>query len=994
MEKDNFIEAYEKLNAAQKEAVDTIEGPVMVIAGPGTGKTKILTLRIANILRRTDTEPENILALTFTEAATASIRMKLAELVGSAAYSVSIKTFHGFANDAIKEYPENFPRMAGADNVTEAEQAKILQSVIRKSRLKILKPFNDPFNYLYDIKRAISDLKRESWNPEDFAAFVEDEEKGFETIEDLYHDKGPYKGKMKGKYQEAKKEIEKRKELAEIYKGYEEALLKEKAYDYDDMIAEFLKAIRTDPDFLLILQEKHQYILVDEHQDTNRSQNKIIELLSSYHDNPNIFVVGDEKQAIFRFQGASVENFNYFKEIYPSAKIVALSENYRSTQPILDSAESLISGPKPLKANMDAEPTPIRVMALSNEENERYFLAYDIKALIEHGIDPKEIAVLYRENKEAFPVAEALAKVGVPYSIESSENLLEDEDVRTVILSLKAAQNKKDPEVIIAAMHLSQFKIDPFDIYRILAACERDRKDIYDFLESDEFIRQEAPNSADKISAFVAIVKEWARLAKNGYLLRVVESVIRESGLLAEIMASENVVARMERVKAFFNEARIFAERNRGGTVKSFIEYIDLMNEQRIFVKKPSSSISKGVRLMTAHISKGLEFDHVYIVKAIDGMWGNKRKISKISLPRKIYSLEGRSEEDADQIDDERRLFYVALTRAKKSVTVSYPKESSEGKEKLPSQFIGEIRSDLIVYGDPAPYEMNDPEKAAFAFKSAEAAPRGIDIDFVRETFERKGISQSDMNNYLDCPWKYFYLNLFRIPESPKKALMYGNAVHAALKDFFDSMKERGIDKEFLLSRFDYYIRKQPLKERELIDTAEKGKISLSGYFDENMARWGNNNMTEFSVSRVDLAPGIFAKGRIDKMEIIGFSGEVNVVDFKTGRSKTRGQIEGSTKDSEGNIKRQLVFYKLLLDGYKEGKYRMVSGEIDFIDPDERGKWRREEFSVSEEEVEALKEKAIEIGNEIRSFSFWDKRCGKKDCPYCKMRDLMLDKMV
>ncbi len=991
MEKDKFLEAYERLNTAQKEAVDSIEGPVMVIAGPGTGKTQILTLRIANIIAKTDTEPENVLALTFTEAAAASMRRRLAELIGSAAYSVAIKTFHGFANDAIKEYPENFPRMAGADNVTEAEQARILQSVIRKSKISILKPFNDPFNALYDIKRSISDLKREAWSPVDFASFVEDEEKGFETIEDLYHEKGVHKGKMKGKYQEAQKEIAKRRELSEIYKGYEEALIKEKAYDYDDMIAEFLRVIENDSDFLLMLQEKHQYILVDEHQDTNRSQNRIVELLASYHDDPNIFVVGDEKQAIFRFQGASVENFNHFRSLYSSTKIIALEENYRSTQSILDSAESLISGPKPLKANTEKKPNPIRVMSFSNQENERYFLAYDIKALIDHGTDPKEIAVLYRENREAFPIADALGKTGVPYSIESSENLLEDDDVKAIILSLKAAQNKKDPEAIIAAMHLSHFEIDPFDIYRVLAACEKDRKDIYEFLESDNLVRQEAPNSAEKILQFVTTVKEWARLAKNGYLLRVVESVIRESGLLANIMASDNVVARMERVKAFFNEARSFAERNRGGTVRSFVDHLDLMDEQKIFVKKPASAISKGVRLMTAHISKGLEFEHIYITGAVDGIWGNKRKRSKIYLPKKIYSLVGRDDEEADQIDDERRLFYVAVTRAKESVTISFAKENQEGKEKLPSQFIGEIHTDLVSYGDPAPYEMNDAEKAIFAFKPTEREPRGADLEFVRETFERKGISQSDINNYLECPWKYFYLNLFRIPEAPKKALMYGNAVHAALKEFFDSLKEREPDKEFLLSRFEHHIRKQSLKERELIEAIERGKNSLAGYFDENVERWGNNSLMEFSVQRVDLAPGIFAKGRIDKIEIIGYSGEVNVVDFKTGRVKTRGQIEGSTKDSEGNIKRQLNFYKLLLDGYKEGKYRVVSGEIDFIDPDDRGKWRREVFTITDEEVDGLRAKAIEIGNEIRDFSFWDKRCGEKECPYCKMRDLMPD---
>ena len=379
----SFDKEYKRLNKAQRQAVDTIEGPVMVVAGPGTGKTQILTLRIANILRETQADAENILALTFTESGVSSMRKRLAELIGSDAYRINITTFHAFANDIIKQYPEYFPHIIGSESITDVDQITIIQDIIEGVSLEFLKPFGDVFLYVKDIIRAIKELKREGVSPEEFTSVVTEELTQFELIDDLYHQKGAHKGKMKGKYVTYKKQIDKNKELSHVYTLYQEKLHTTKQYDFEDMIVEVLRTLEREEDLLRILQEQYQYVLVDEHQDTNNAQNKILELLLNFHPQPNIFVVGDEKQAIYRFQGASLQNFYYFTYLYKEAVIINLSENYRSTQRVLDSAHSVIPKEESLSAALREDDHPVSVVSLPDLSSEMAYVANNIQTCIQ-----------------------------------------------------------------------------------------------------------------------------------------------------------------------------------------------------------------------------------------------------------------------------------------------------------------------------------------------------------------------------------------------------------------------------------------------------------------------------------------------------------------------------------------------------------------------------------------------------------------------------------
>jgi len=991
-DKKTFEAYYKQLNAAQKQAVDAVEGPVMVIAGPGTGKTQILTLRIANILRTTDTEPENILALTFTESGVASMRRRLVEIIGSPAYSVVINTFHGFCNDVIKGYPEEFPHIISAEHITEVDQIKLLEEIILKLPLKELKPFGDTFYYLRAVLSNVNELKREGVDPERFVFLVKEEKKAFLAISDLYHEKGQHVGKMKGEYQKLERRIAKNEELAKVYVAYQEELARAKFYDYSDMIMEVLDALSRNKNLLLILQEQHQYVLVDEHQDTNNAQNKILELLSNFYADPNIFVVGDEKQAIFRFQGASLENFLYFKKLYPEAKLIALEENYRSTQVILDSAESLISGEKRLKANAIYPNTNIDVYDFSRPEVEIFFLANDIKKKIDAGVSPNEIAVLYRDNRDVFPIARVFEKFAIPFVIESDQDILGDQDIRKLLLILRTVNEYGKDDLAIEAMHIDFLHITPLDVYKIIAYAGEHRARVQDVMRSEESLRALDAENPLAIINFANQLSRWKSVSKNKDVLSFFETVVRESGFLSSILGSSDSVEKMDKLNALFDELKTLLEAHRTATLADLFTYLDTLKEHNILVKKNlARHIVREVRLMTAHRSKGLEFEFVYLVNAHNGHWGNKRHPNALPLSPKVYSLLDR-EIEWDEQADERRLFYVALTRAKKEVTITYAKTSASGREQLPSQFVGEIRGDLIEKKDVGSWEDMYVKSGEAHF--APSISRGVDIrnrDFVRELFLKYGFSVTGLNNYLECPWRYFYTNLLRIPKAKTKHQMYGTAVHAALRDLFETAKKRDSEKEFLLQRFEFHLHREALREHDLEEALEKGRQSLAGYFDAYVGKWNLNTQTEFTVKGVMLSPDVRLTGKIDKMEMMDGAGNVSVVDYKTGRPKSRGEIEGSTKTSNGNIKRQLVFYRLLLDLFHDGKYKMTSGEIDFVESDTKGKYRKERFSIEKDEVEELKALTQKTAEEILSLSFWDRTCGDEVCEYCGLRRMMAD---
>ncbi len=942
-----FQKQLKLLNPQQREAVETIEGPVMVMAGPGTGKTQILTLRLANILARTDTNPENILALTFTESAAANMRRRLAGIIGTPAYYVNILTFHSFCNEIIKNYPDKFPTIIGSTPATPADQITIIRKIIGSTPLKLLKPIGHKFYYVGPALKAIKDLKNENLDPANYEAKLH-------------------------------REFKKDKELALVYKKYQQELRTQKLYDFDDMILETVKALQTNSDFLAELQEKYQYILVDEHQDTNGAQNKTLELLAGYDDQPNLFIVGDEKQAIFRFQGACLENFLYFKNKYPQVKLVTLEQNYRSHQKILDASESVIVNnlatlaSTALKSNQKTTGHKINVISCENPEAEYIFLCQKIKSLTlgkmrDKKVVAHEIAILYRENKEAEALADILARNKIPFTIESDENILEDIVIKKLNWLLKAIHNPSNPELVFRAAHLDFLGIDPLEIYK---------------------------NPSRGPPDFYAKLTSWKKLSYNQNFAQFFETVIKDSGFIKHLLKQPDYHHQVAKINALFAEVKKISKEKNNFELKDYLEYIETLQEHNLPIKIKTAAPENAVRLMTAHKAKGLEFDIVFITKACDKHWGNRRNINHFDLPVTLTYTD-----KVERNEDERRLFYMALTRARKEIFITYSALSAEGREQVPSQFINEIKPEFVTVKS---VKSITPNKTMVWLKQSPAQPTVDENKLVKNLFTQKGFSPTSLNNYLQCPWSFFYNNLLQIPKTPTNSQMYGTAKHQALQKFFEA-KNRS--KRLLIKEFKNGLEKQFISKNDLEQLHKKGRETLSAYHDFYKNSFNFNTITEFKISGVDFIVGkekIRLTGKLDKIEFPNGSKrdkrEVMVVDYKTSQPRSRNWILGETKDSSGDYFRQLVFYKLLLDSLPSKKYHMTSGVIDFVEPlqnvrgkpDPKGKFKKETFEITRTDVSDLKNLISQTADEILNLKFWNKRCDDKKCEYCELRELMI----
>ncbi len=979
-----FKKHYDKLNPAQRDAVDTIEGPVMVVAGPGTGKTQVLTLRIANILRQTDTPADALLALTFTNAGVHAMRQRLVEMVGSRAYRIPIHTFHSFANEVIRRYPEKFPRIIGATNALPIDQIQILEEAIVECPLDLLRPFGDQFYYLFPVQHEIDRLKRENVSPDRLAEIADAEEAEFKAITDLKHEKGKYAGTIKGKYQTLLTQIQKAKELVILYRAYEERLTARRLYDFGDMLLEVNRALEADANFRLQLQEEYHYILADEHQDANQSQNRMLELLASFHESPNLFIVGDEKQAIFQFQGASLDNFNYFKKLFPTAKLITLTENYRSTQIILDAARSVIGKSTalppeslvPLKANAPHAPAPVAIRTFTKPEHELLWLVDELKAKAAAGARWNELAVLYRDNAEALPVIDYFERAGVPFVIRSDSNILDDLDLQKILLLFRTVNKFGEDRHLLELLHVDFFDVPILDIYQLAEEARSKKITVWAAL---------GQSRKRPLKQLYRSLERWAKLAANQLFLDLYGVVVKESGFLDHILKLPEATDKLAKLHALYDEVKALTRSNHNFRLADFIQFLNTLSAHHLSIKHRRGSAAEGVELMTAHKSKGLEFDYVYIVNAFDGNWGNKRTANYFKIPTRagVPTV-------SDKNDDERRLFYVALTRARQMVTISYAKEAEAGKLNLPSQFIEEIDSRLIetVSSEAWEQDLGDKPNIIFSPRVHQGA-KLLDPAYLARRFRDQGISATGLNAYLRCPLDYLFTNLLRVIEIRSKHTMYGTAVHGALEDFFNRYKSgEQVPVEVLLASFNRFIAYQPLGEHDLNASVKRGERALGGWFKTYAHSWPNSILNEYKVSGCHLSPDLKITGKVDKIEFLGGT-NIQVVDYKTMQPKSRNEILGQTKSSTGDIYRQLAFYKVLIEECEKERFTVASVMIDFIEPNDKGIYKREVFEVTAGDQASVRETLEKVAGEIVSGEFLGKGCGKPDCPGCRLNAMM-----
>ena len=1046
----------EKLTPEQLIAATGINGPMMVIAGPGTGKTQVISARIAYILENTDTKPENILVLTFTDSGTIAVRKRLKSFIGNTAYYVNIYTFHSFAESIIERYKNYFSSL-GEQVIGDIDQIKLIRKILDDGKFDRLKLLDDPYYYTRDILRSIGTLKKEAVTPDLLFTKLNSE------IIDLRDDPQNFNkrtNKLKVEPQNKIKSLEKTLELVDIYKNYQDELLKSKKHDYDDMISSVLDEIKRNDELRADLQERYQYFLVDEYQDTNGAQNQIVDLLSAniYGDDPDLFVVGDDDQSIYRFQGASLANVLFFHKKYPNAKIVTMNKSHRSTQVILDGAMSVIVNnnerlvnvmggevKKDLVSEIKSADSTIEIDKFDLNRYEDIWIVNKIKELVKSGTEYSDIAVLFRKNATITDFSALLLSHGIPITSDKSSNILDDTDIANLISLIRCIANPADDVLFYQSMCQKWTDVKPTDVVKfsilrnkrhvnfftlaldvdtlqsegIAGGNKTDTKDVKNFalfannLDKDNVTQ-------NKITLFAEKIAELNGVLQTESFLKFFDILLKQINFTDKILTQKNRLTKLNRLATIFDEIK---SHGKDFTYQDFLNYIDIVEEFNMTIpEKIMETESNSVKIMTAHRSKGLEYKIVFIPKCIDKDWGNPFNRTNITLPENIIGDNYRSKDEKNE--DERRLFYVAMTRAKDQIYISYSDkyENADGvKETMPSIFVSELDPKIVTVQSPEIQlseqdvlnEFLIEDNIALGHVESEASAHlqknnsgsmeivdDLDPDekiIIQNAIEDLKMNATGLNNFLQCPRKFYYGNLLRIPQLKKDRQSFGTAMHKALENFHSEFNEKNIlpSKEFFIEQFEQAMDREIVSEESREKLLAKGKEGLSGYYDKYLSA-GNMRATftemNFDKRNVRL-DNIKITGKLDAICISKDNEEpiATVVDYKTGKIKSHNEVMKFTPNADGELipsanYTQLMFYKILTDADKTFKYKVKSGVLDYIEGKE-GKYNREEYFYQDDEVQVFKDIIKSTYEKIQQMEFPKIKKGKicEDCAFNKI---------
>ena len=1016
-----FDKEYTSLNTAQKQAVDTTEGPVMVIAGPGTGKTQILAIRIGKILLETDTRPENILCMTYTDSGAIAMRKRLIKMIGPDAYKVNIHTYHSFCNQVIQDNLSHFEKNS-MDPISELESIALVRELIDQFKKgNPLKRYRgDVYYESQNLLYFFSIMKREGWSPElikeGIATYLESL-----PLRDEFIYKKKYQQFNAGDIKEDKVNAEKVKmakltAAVEEFEKYQKKMIDRKRYDFDDMINWVIKAFEEKRELLAQYQEQFQYVLVDEYQDTSGTQNKLVELLVSYWDEPNLFVVGDDDQSIFRFQGASVDNMLRFLQKYPNIKTIMLTENYRSVQPILDVSKSLIdanqerlikhieglskvltAGKKELQGITEF---PV-IKAYKTPREEMIGITQSIEELIKSGTDPKRIAVIYKENKYGEEIAEFLQCKKINYFSKRNLDLLALPLIKKIVLFFEYLDAEMDmpfsgDEMLFEILHYDWFGIQPLEIAKL--SIENNER-LYK-KEGSGFRRiiDEKTNKiagslfektiSDELAQTGRLIESIIGSINNTTLQQLLEKIIRDTGLLGVIMRAQDHHWQLQVLTSFFDFMKNETKKDHTLDLRKFVKVIKMMKTEEI--KLPIVQVGgseKGVNLLTAHGAKGLEYEHVFFAGCNANYWESKRANSRgYTLPDTLFV----SNAATDKNEELRRLFYVALTRAEKYLTISYAKFKEDGKEMETSMFIEELKSNHAFTEEQV--VLDEEEIATFnlvrLLSTHEPVIDKMDSDIIDKALDKFTMNVTALNNYLNCPLEFYYRNLIRIPSPKNETLEFGSAVHHALEMMFNRMKEHPNKdfpkKEIVIDDFISYMyrHRESFTKEEFERRMEYGKEVLEQYYNKKINHFNKIVSVERNIRNV-MVDGVPLKGKIDKMEFDGHF--VNVVDYKTGNPDNASKkLKNPELDppNGGDYWRQAVFYKVLIDNSEQGKYKVRSTEFDFIEPNAKKEIKSQKVEITKEDTDLVRAQIVAVWDKIQSREFY-KGCGKEDCHWC-----------
>lgn len=1010
-----FEERYRKLNPQQKQAVDAIYGPIVVLAGPGSGKTELLSLRIANILQKTDTDPSSILCLTFTENAAKNMRKRLLGLIGNEAHKVAIYTFHGFGSMLMQRFPEFFHgghNFQPADDVT---RIGILQEILQ--RLPIENPlasYSEAHGFVYerDILGCLSDLRRAGIRPEQFRKIIErmkqfqddwmeklipifyprvskDTRAKISTIieelrtnpqesiglfstpeiqtaweleqvlnqveaEDSNTPISKFKASFFDKSQQgevvifSEKTLAKWEGLLQIYKEYQEEMFNAGWYDFDDMIMDTLHELSQNSALRAHVFEQYQYVLVDEYQDTSTAQlDLLLKLLPE--EQPNILVVGDDDQSIYAFQGANVKNIKAFFTLFPGAETVILEKNYRSQPNIVDLGQDIITHSEDRITNLipgltkqleSAHDKPGNIQAIKTKtwDHEKAFIAQEIQAMIDGGMEAGKIAVIAREHKQLIDIARELQIRQVPVHYDYHANVFDMEEVQLLIEiwrcidALQDLEGKRLYEAEVSFFAFARHAIFGIPLSDLFEAQNEARKQKQASTQKQGSVFQKTVYSklSPKLREFIESLLGFAQSHTHASFERIHEGLVLTdvkdgwpsyARVVLDPSTAEPSIELIYALRTLIHAIREHYQHN-FITLRDALNCIDAYKsaERKLSLKIPGYHATDKVHLLTAHGSKGLEYEHVFIIGANDKTWFSRRNHGKIKLPSIIPDHKKSSD------DESVRLFYVSVTRAKRGLTITRHEFDERGAELLPLRVL-----DFPEQEHEIPVQLH-----ALGPSTTLIPPDEHSI--LTSALEGFSLTATHLNSFLDIlnggPEAFKWNTLYRFPKPKSYSATYGTLVHAALTEAY----RKKLDLSVTTVLFTESLKTSSLDERERERAQHAFDTQIESFWqsivEKDFAK-DQDYLLEYSIK--GHIGDIPVKGNLDK--IVKSADSFEIIDYKTGSPHTTTKTGTDyQKVKVHKYIRQLQFYLLLVKSDASlARLRPELGKVEFFEQDSKG---------------------------------------------------------
>lgn len=899
-----FMEEKKKLNKEQILAIKHGSGPLLIIAGAGTGKTTVITERIVHLITEKEIKPQNILALTFTEKASQEMIERVDIALPYGYSQMWISTFHSFCDRILRQEAFHVGLDSKYKLMTEAETIQFIRSHLFEFNLKYFRPLGNPTKFISGMLQHFSRLQDEDVLPKQYIEWVEMQTK------ELTNERN----------EEQKMELEKWNELSNAYKKYDELKIKESKMDYGDLIGKTLWLFRQRPNLLKTYREQFLYVLVDEFQDTNIAQYELIKLLAPPSQNANITVVGDDSQSIYKFRGAAISNILHFTDDYKKTKMIVLTKNYRSTQTILDASYQLIqhNNPDTLESKLGITKNltsvhikngdPVEFIHKDRVENEADEVAKHIESLVKsQKYSFGDIAILVRANTHADPFIRAFQRHGIPYQFLGPGKLFRQPEIVDLISYLKVLYNLEDSVAFYKVLGIDYFEIPGRDIIKIANYSKKFHLSLFETCEKIDDV-EIAKETQEKIQKLIKIIHSHMERMKNETAGQILYFFLEESGLLQQLLSPDHPLSekRALNISKFFDKLKSYEVEHEDSRIPQVVDWIDLsmdLGESPLSIDTDWSEID-AVNILTVHGSKGLEFPVVFLVNLVSQRFPTIERREQIPLPEDIIKEVLPSGDY--HMQEERRLFYVGMTRAKEKLYLAAADFYGEGKrEKKLSPFIFEALGEEVVSSKQQVVSIgkqlsfldyhHDPELETGNWK----LENDFHIDY---------LSYSQIETFQTCPLHYKLRYLLKIPTPESPALSFGSSMHNAMQSFYMSVKngENPTERLIINSLDTNWIREGYQTKSHELETKAAGYEYLKNYFRKefhpDLLPVALEQPFQLTLPKKEGERQLKIGGKIDRIHVLT-DGTLEIIDYKTGKNIP------TQKEADKNM--QLTFYAL-----------------------------------------------------------------------------------